>query len=118
MTSRFCFVRVRASNRAEKRTPWPPREEWLIAEWPEGDWVPYAAVRLSLMLTTTDFSDDRIPTQSWYLFTPGLVGGLKYRVTHHWFVSGRLRLQYLPYNVDGNKGFGFGEFATLMGYEL
>jgi Transposase DDE domain len=21
---------------AEKRMPWPPREEWLIAEWPEG----------------------------------------------------------------------------------
>jgi SRSO17 transposase len=36
VTSRFCFVRVRASNHAEKRTPWPPREEWLIAEWPEG----------------------------------------------------------------------------------
>jgi SRSO17 transposase len=36
MTSRFCFVRVRAANRAKKRTPWPPREEWLIAEWPEG----------------------------------------------------------------------------------
>jgi len=36
MTSRFCFIRVRAANRAQKRTPWPPREEWLIAEWPEG----------------------------------------------------------------------------------
>jgi SRSO17 transposase len=36
MTSRFCFVRVRAANRAKKRTPWPPREEWLIAEWPPG----------------------------------------------------------------------------------
>jgi len=35
MTSRFCFVRVRAANRPKKRTPWPPREEWLIAEWPE-----------------------------------------------------------------------------------
>jgi len=35
-TSRFCFLRVRAANRAKKRTPWPPREEWLIAEWPEG----------------------------------------------------------------------------------
>lgn len=35
-TSRFCFMRVRAANRAKKRTPWPPREEWLIAEWPEG----------------------------------------------------------------------------------
>ena len=36
MTSRFCFVRMRAANRTEKRTPRPPREEWLIAEWPEG----------------------------------------------------------------------------------
>ena len=40
MTSRFCFVRVRAANRAEKRIPWPPREEWLIAEWPEGQQQP------------------------------------------------------------------------------
>jgi SRSO17 transposase len=40
VTSRFCFVRVRASNRAEKRTPWPPREEWLIAEWPAGQQQP------------------------------------------------------------------------------
>jgi SRSO17 transposase len=32
--SRFCFLRVRAANRSERRTPWPPREEWLIAEWP------------------------------------------------------------------------------------
>jgi SRSO17 transposase len=35
MTSRFCFLRVRAGNQWEKaRTP--PREEWLIAEWPDG----------------------------------------------------------------------------------
>jgi SRSO17 transposase len=36
VTSRFCFLRVRAANRAKKRTPWPPREEWLICEWPDG----------------------------------------------------------------------------------
>jgi SRSO17 transposase len=36
MTSRFCFLRVRAAHEWEKRTPFPPREEWLIAEWPEG----------------------------------------------------------------------------------
>jgi SRSO17 transposase len=36
VTSRFCFVRVRASNHTHKRASWPPREEWLIAEWPEG----------------------------------------------------------------------------------
>jgi len=36
MTSRFCFVRVRAAHNWKKATPFPPREEWLIAEWPEG----------------------------------------------------------------------------------
>ena len=35
MTSRFCFLRVRAGNESEKASA-PPREEWLIAEWPEG----------------------------------------------------------------------------------
>ena len=35
MTSRFCFVRVRAGNRFGGRVPWPPDEEWLIAEWPQ-----------------------------------------------------------------------------------
>lgn len=34
--SRFCFLRVRAANDWEKRTPFPPREEWLIIEWPAG----------------------------------------------------------------------------------
>jgi SRSO17 transposase len=36
MTSRFCFLRVHAGNDWQKATPFPPREEWLIAEWPEG----------------------------------------------------------------------------------
>jgi len=40
VSSRFCFVRVRAANRAKRRTSWPPREEWLIAEWPEGREAP------------------------------------------------------------------------------
>jgi hypothetical protein len=90
----------------------------LMAEWPEGDFVPFAAVRLSLLLTTKDFADNRFPTQNYYVFTPGLVGGLKYRVTKHWFLTGRTRLQYLPYNVDKAAGFGYAEFATLLGYEL
>ena len=39
MTSRFCFLRVRAGNEWEKASA-PPREEWLIAEWPEGGGKP------------------------------------------------------------------------------
>jgi len=36
ISSRFCFLRVRAAHEWEQATPFPPREEWLIAEWPEG----------------------------------------------------------------------------------
>ena len=36
VTSRFVFVRVRAAHDREKATPWPPREEWLIGDWPAG----------------------------------------------------------------------------------
>jgi SRSO17 transposase len=35
MTSRFCFLRVRAGNDWENAKV-VPREEWLIAEWPDG----------------------------------------------------------------------------------
>jgi SRSO17 transposase len=34
LESRFVFARVRAAHNRAKATPWPPREEWLIAEWP------------------------------------------------------------------------------------
>jgi SRSO17 transposase len=36
MTSRFIFVRVRAAHHWQKGFSDAPREEWLIAEWPEG----------------------------------------------------------------------------------
>jgi SRSO17 transposase len=36
MTSRFIFVRVRAAHLWGKGLQQVPREEWLIAEWPEG----------------------------------------------------------------------------------
>jgi SRSO17 transposase len=36
ISSRFVFVRVRAAHRWHKGLPEAPREEWLIAEWPEG----------------------------------------------------------------------------------
>ena len=35
MSSRFCFLRVRAGNNWDDMKT-VPREEWLIAEWPEG----------------------------------------------------------------------------------
>ena len=39
VTSRFAFVRVVASHPVERDRK-PPREEWLIIEWPQGEEVP------------------------------------------------------------------------------
>jgi len=39
MSSRFCFLRVRAGNDWENAKV-APREEWLIAEWPDGHQQP------------------------------------------------------------------------------
>ncbi len=36
VTSRFLCVRVRAAHKWQTAEPFRPREEWLIAEWPEG----------------------------------------------------------------------------------
>jgi SRSO17 transposase len=40
MTSRFIFTRVRALKKWGNGASEEPREEWLIAEWPEGDEQP------------------------------------------------------------------------------
>jgi SRSO17 transposase len=40
MSSRFCFVRVRAAHRWQWGFTTEPREEWLICEWPEGEQEP------------------------------------------------------------------------------
>jgi SRSO17 transposase len=40
LSSRFAFVRVRASHRWQWGFTIEPREEWLICEWPEGEEAP------------------------------------------------------------------------------
>jgi SRSO17 transposase len=40
VSSRFAFLRVRALKRRESGAGQEPREEWLIAEWPEGAEAP------------------------------------------------------------------------------
>jgi SRSO17 transposase len=40
ITSRFCFLRVRALARWQNGAEHEPREEWLICEWPEGHETP------------------------------------------------------------------------------
>ncbi len=40
VSSRFCLLRISAAHNWRTATPFPPRQEWLIAEWPEGQDAP------------------------------------------------------------------------------
>lgn len=91
---------------------------WLIAEWPEGGWVPFWGGRLGMNLMSREFPGTALPTQGYYTLSPGLVGGVRYRVTRQLGVTGRARLHYLLYNIDETKNFGYLELATLLSYEL
>jgi len=65
MTSRFCFLRVRAGNDWEKVTPFPPREEWLIAEWPDGHQQPSGYWIANLSADTTPEQLARLARLRW-----------------------------------------------------
>ena len=47
ITSRFCFLRVRALARWQNGAEQEPREEWLICEWPEDRECPTVCVGMS-----------------------------------------------------------------------
>ncbi len=90
----------------------------LLVEWPEGRWVPFVGARLGLNLMSRDFEVAGLPRQTFSVLTPGLVGGLKVRLTQRFSLSARVRLHYLLYNIDETKNFGFLELATCLSYEF
>ncbi|MBX7112718.1 MAG: caspase family protein [Myxococcaceae bacterium] len=90
----------------------------LLVEWPEGSWGPFVGARLGLNLMSRDFEVSTLPRQTFSVLTPGLVGGLKVRLTQNFALSARVRLHYLLYNIDETKNFGFLELATCLSYEF
>ncbi len=90
----------------------------LLAEWPEGWLVPFVGARLGMNVMTRDFPGTLLPSQGFYTFSPGLVGGFKLRLSRHWGITGRARVHYLLYNIDETRNFGYLELASLLSYEL
>ena len=90
----------------------------ILVEWPEGAWVPYFGARLAMVFMSRQFDDHTLPHQTFYTFTPGLVGGLKLRLSKHWGIAARGRIHYLFYNIEQNRSLGYWELATLLSYEL
>jgi hypothetical protein len=90
----------------------------LVVEWPHRMFTPFVGGRLALMLMTRRFEDDAFPAQYFSTLSPGVVGGLTWRVARDWGITLRGRVHYLLYNVDENRSLGFWELQTAVSYDL
>jgi hypothetical protein len=89
-----------------------------LYEWPEGWWVPYVGIRLGLNIMARDFPGSGLPSQGYQTFSPGVVAGMKFRISKSFGIQVRGRLHYLLYNVDETRNFGYLELATVVTYEF
>jgi hypothetical protein len=92
----------------------------LAAEWRFhfGDLAAFAGVRLAVILMSRKFEDPTIPNQFFATFTPGLVGGMRYRLSRSFALLGRGRVHYLLYNIDENRSLGYWELSTGVAYDF
>jgi hypothetical protein len=92
----------------------------LFTEWSflEDRISPFLGARLAFVFMNRVFDDMGIPQQSFSTFSPGLVGGVRYRIGSGFAVLARLRVHYLLYNVDENRSLGYWELATMLAYEF
>ncbi len=90
----------------------------VLYEWPEGRFVPSLGVRLGLNIMGREFPGSGLPAQNYQTFSPGIVAGLKVRLSRSFGISVRGRLHYLLYNVDQMRNFGYLELASVLSYEF
>ena len=90
----------------------------IVTQWPFGDVIPFAGVRLSFMVLGRSFDPEvyAAGTQVMFTWSPGAVAGVRWHFAGGWHAVARLRLQYLSYNIDENRHFGFGELGGMVGY--
>jgi hypothetical protein len=90
----------------------------LVAEWPLGRVSPFAGARLAYLVMGRDFEDASLPDQFYAVLTPGLVGGVRWRMSERFELTGRARVHYLLYNVDARRSLGYWELGALVTYRL
>lgn len=91
----------------------------LFYEWfQEGRFIPFVGLHLSFNIMSRSFEDATVAAQSYSIFTPGIVGGLKVRLVGNFSVVGRARVHYLHYNVDETRSLGSADFGLLLDYEF
>jgi hypothetical protein len=84
----------------------------------DGMWVPYGGVHVAVDLMSRTFDDLSLPTQTYSIITPGVVLGLKVRLTKNFSIVARARVHYLLYNVDETRSLGSADVGALIDYEF
>jgi len=92
----------------------------LAAEWRFGEsrFSASLGLRVAFVVMSRKFDDPTIPGQFFATFTPGLTGGVRYRLSKRFTVLGRGRVHYLLYNVDDNRSLGYWELSAGIAYEF
>jgi hypothetical protein len=90
----------------------------LVAEWPLGRVSPFVGPRLAYVGMHRDFKDASLPDQRYGMFTPGLVAGVRWRLSDRFEFTGNARLHYFFYNVGVQRSLGYWEFLTLVKYRF
>ena len=90
----------------------------LATEWPlwGNRLVPYAGLRLAYLLLSRKFEDRTFPDQFLSTFSPGLVAGIRYRLSDSFAALLRARAHYLLYSVDENRSLGYWELSAGLSY--
>lgn len=90
----------------------------LWTQWPfiDGDLSLFAGVRVAFLFLNRQFEEDVLPPQYFSTFSPGLLAGARYKLTHNVTALVRSRVHYLLYNVDENRSLGFMELGAAMEY--
>jgi len=71
-----------------------------------------------MLLMTRRFDQDAFPAQFFSTLSPGIVGGVGWRMSRDFALVLRGRVHYLLYNVDENRSLGYSELATAVTYDL
>jgi hypothetical protein len=91
----------------------------LFYEWfQEGRFIPFVGIHIAFNVMNRRFTDLALAPQTYSIFTPGVLGGLKVRISKRFSVVARARVHYLLYNVDETRSLGSADFGLLLDYEF
>lgn len=85
---------------------------------PDGRWIPFVGVHVSVEVMSRDFKDDGYPVQRYTTIAPGAVAGLKVRLTGGFSVLATSRVHYLRYELDGGRNLVSADFQLSFNYEF